>query len=90
MKFNDQKKLYRQNALIQSDIRCLPDSRCLEVIQVPGECAEIICNIHKTMGRLAPIGDDERRSLWFEVKGKMSGDDIEIFQHSSKGHEARE
>lgn len=70
MKFNDQKKLYRQNALIQSDICDLPDSHGLDVILVPDECAEIICHIHKAMGRLAPMGDDERRSLWFEVKGK--------------------
>ena len=70
MKFNEQKKLYRQNALIQSDICSLPDSRGLDVILVPDECAEIICHIHKAMERLAPMGDDYRRSLWFEVKGK--------------------
>lgn len=70
MKFNEQKKLYRQNAMIQSDIRSLPDSRGLDVILVPDECAEIICHIHKAMERLAPMGDDCRRSLWFEVKDK--------------------
>ena len=70
MKFNEQKKLYRQNALMQSDIRYLPDSRGLDVIQVPVECAETICHIHNAMERLAPMGDDDRRSLWFEVKGK--------------------
>ena len=70
MNFNEQKKLYRQNVLTQSDICYLPDSRGLDVIQVSDECAEIICRIHKAMGRIAPMGDDERRSLWFEVKGK--------------------
>ena len=70
MKFNDQKKLYRQNALIQSDIFHLPISRFLDVSVVSGKCAESIRSIHGAMGRLAPMGDDERRSLWFEVKGK--------------------
>ena len=36
MKFNDQKKLYRQNALTQSDILYLPDSRGLDVTVVSG------------------------------------------------------
>ena len=70
MRFNDQKKLYRQNALTQSDILYLPDSRGLDVTAVSGKCADIIRRIHKAMSRLAPMGDDERRSLWFEVKGK--------------------
>ena len=70
MKFNDQKKLYRQNALTQSDILNLPDSRGLDVTVVSGKCADIIRSIHGSMSRLAPMGDDERRSLWFEVKGK--------------------
>lgn len=70
MRFNDQKKLYRQNALTQSDILYLPDSRGLDVTAVSGKCAESICSIHGAMDRLAPMGDDERRSLWFEVKGK--------------------
>ena len=70
MKFNDQKKLYRQNALTQSDICYLPDSRGLDVTVVSGKCADIIRSIHEAMGRLAPMGDDERRSLWLEVKGK--------------------
>ena len=54
MNFNEQKKLYRQNVLTQSDICYLPDSRGLDVIQVSDECAEIICRIHKAMGRIAP------------------------------------
>lgn len=70
MKFNDQKKFYRQNALTQSDILYLPDSRGLDVTAVSGKCADIVRSIHDAMGRLAPMGDDERRSLWFEVKGK--------------------
>lgn len=70
MRFNDQKKLYRQNTLIQSDILNLPDSRGLDVTVVSGKCADIIRSIHGSMSRLAPMGDDERRSLWFEVKGK--------------------
>ena len=70
MRFNDQKKLYRPNALTQSDILNLPDSRSLDVTAVSGKCADIICSIHGAMGRLAAMGDDERRSLWFEVKGK--------------------
>lgn len=70
MKLNDQKKLYRQNALTQSDILYLPDSRGLDVTAVSGMCADIIRSIHGSMSRLAPMGDDERRSLWFEVKGK--------------------
>ncbi len=70
MRFNDQKKLYRQNALIQSDIFHLPISRFLDVTVVSGKCAESIRSIHGAMERLAPMGDDERRSLWFEVKGK--------------------
>ena len=70
MKFNDQKKLYRQNALTQSDILYLPDSRGLDVTVVSGKCADIIRSIHGSLSRLAPMGDDERRSLWFEVKGK--------------------
>ena len=69
MRFNDQKKLYRQNALIQSDILNLPDSRGLDVTAVSGKCADIIRSIHGLMSRLAPMGDDERRSLWFEVRG---------------------
>ena len=70
MRFNDQKKFYRQNALTQSDILNLPDSRGLDVTIVSGKCADIIRSIHGSMSRLAPMGDDERRSLWFEVKGK--------------------
>lgn len=70
MKFNDQKKLYRQNALTQSDIFHLPISRFLDVTAVSGKCADIIRSIHGSMSRLTPMGDDERRSLWFEVKGK--------------------
>ena len=70
MRFNDQKKLYRQNALTQSDILYLPDSRGLDVTAVSVMCADIIRSIHGSMSRLAPMGDDERRSLWFEVKGK--------------------
>lgn len=70
MRFNDQKKLYRQNTLIQSDILNLPDSRGLDVTVVSGKCADIMRSIHGSMSRLAPMGDDERRSLWFEVKGK--------------------
>ena len=70
MRFNDQKKLYRQNALTQSDILFLPDSRGLDVTAVSGKCADIIRSIHGAMGRLAPMGDDDRRSLWFEIKGK--------------------
>ncbi len=70
MKFNDQKKLYRQNALTQTDILYLPDSRGLDVTAVSSKCADIIRSIHGSMSRLAPMGDDERRSLWFEVKGK--------------------
>ena len=42
MKLNDQKKLYRQNALIQSDIFHLPISRFLDVTVVSGKCAESI------------------------------------------------
>lgn len=46
MKLNDQKKIYRQNALIQSDILNLPDSRGLDVTAVSGKCADIIRSIH--------------------------------------------
>ena len=70
MKLNDQKKIYRQKALTQSDIQYFPGSRGLDVTVVSGTCADIICRIHGAMSRLAPMGDDERRSLWFEVKGK--------------------
>lgn len=70
MKFNVQKKLYRQNALTQSDIQYFPDSRGLDVTAVSGKCADIIRSIHDAMGRLAPMGDDESRSLWFEVRGR--------------------
>lgn len=70
MKFNDQKKLYRQNALVQSDIHSLPRSRSLEVTVVSGRSADVIRRIHGVMGRLAPMGDDERRSIWFEVRGR--------------------
>lgn len=37
MRFNNQKKLYRQNALTQSNIRYLPDSSGLDVTVVSGE-----------------------------------------------------
>lgn len=37
MKLNDQKKIYRQNALTQSDIQYFPDSRGLEVTVVSGD-----------------------------------------------------
>lgn len=70
MKLNDQKKIYRQNALTKSDIQYFPDSRGLDVTVVSGTCADIIRRIHGAMSRLAPMGDDERRSLWFEVRGK--------------------
>ena len=70
MKLNDQKKIYRQNALTQSDIQYFPDSRGLDVTVVSGTCADIIRRIHGAMSRLAPMGDDERRSLWFEIRGK--------------------
>ena len=70
MKLNDQKKIYRQKALTQSDIQYFPGSRGLDVTVVSGTCADIIRRIHGAMSRLAPMGDDERRSLWFEVRGK--------------------
>ncbi len=70
MKLNDQKKIYRQNALTQSDIQYFPGSRGLDVTVVSGTCADIIRRIHGAMSRLAPMGDDGRRSLWFEVRGK--------------------
>lgn len=38
MRFNNQKKLYRQNALTQSNIRYLPDSSGLDVTVVSGKC----------------------------------------------------
>ena len=70
MKLNDQKKYYRENALTQSDIRSLPECSRLEVISVRDKCGEAIGRIHKLMSRLSIMGDDDRRSLWFEVKGK--------------------
>lgn len=70
MNINEQKKLYREKALTQSDINRLPTSHGLDMTVVSEACAEIIRRIHQAMKRLAPMGDDERRSLWFEVKGK--------------------
>ncbi len=70
MTLNEQKKLYRRNALTVRDINSLPDCRSLDVIAVEGENVEIICRIHEAMNRLAPMGEDERRTLWFEVNGK--------------------
>lgn len=69
MKLNDQKKLYRENALSLSALNRLPISRFLDVTLVSGESANVIQRIHKAMNQLAPMGDDERRSFWFEVKG---------------------
>ena len=71
MRFNDQKKLYRQNALIQSDILYLPDSRGLDVTGVSGKCADIIRSIYGSMSRLAPMGDDEREV--FGLKSRTRG-----------------
>lgn len=70
MNINGQKKFYRTNTLTLSDINRLPTSRGLDVTVVSDACVEVIRRIHQTMKRLAPMGDDERRSLWFEVKGK--------------------
>lgn len=70
MKLNEQKKLYRRNALTIRDLNRLPNSRSLEVFAVRGENIEVINRIHQAMNRLTPMGDDERRSLWFEAKGK--------------------
>lgn len=73
MKFNDQKKLYRQNALIQSDILYLPDSRGLDVTVVSGKCADIIRSIHGSMSRLAPMANAATlvaRQLAAELKSK--------------------
>ncbi len=70
MNFNEQKKLYRENALTMSEIHRFPRSRGLDVTVVSDGCADVIRRIHEAMNRLAPMGDDERRSLWFEVRGK--------------------
>lgn len=70
MRLNEQKKIYRRNALTLHDMKCLPDSRSLEVYAVSGENREIIQRIHNAMNRLVPMGEDDRRSLWFEVQGK--------------------
>lgn len=70
MNLNEQKKLYRENALKVADFYRLPISRRLETIETEGKSSETIQRIHKAMHRLAPMGEDERRSLWFEVKGK--------------------
>lgn len=73
MKFNDQKKLYRQNALTQSDILYLPDSRGLDVTVVSGNCADIIRSIHGSMSRLAPMANAATlvaRHLAAELKSK--------------------
>ncbi|MDE5762702.1 MAG: hypothetical protein K2H68_04255 [Bacteroidales bacterium] len=70
MKLNEQKRLYRENALKVADFYCLPISRGLEITVTEGKSGETIQRIHKAMNRLAPMGEDERRSLWFEVKGK--------------------
>lgn len=73
MKFNDQKKLYRQNALTQSDILYLPDSRGLDVTVVSGKCADIIRSIHGSMSRLAPMANAATlvaRQLAAELKSK--------------------
>lgn len=70
MKINDLKRLYRDNAVSQSDIDRLPESRFLDVTPVTGKCIDVILRVHKAMCRLAPMGIDERRSLWFEAKGR--------------------
>lgn len=70
MNVNEQKKLYRENDLKKTDFYRLPISRSLEITATEGESTEVIRRIHKAMSRLAPMGEDERRSLWFEVKGK--------------------
>lgn len=73
MKFNDQKKLYRQNALTQSDILYLPDSHGLDVTVVSGKCADIIRSIHGSMSRLAPMANAATlvaRQLAAELKSK--------------------
>ena len=73
MKFNDQKKLYRQNALTQSDILYLPDSRGLDVTVVSVKCADIIRSIHGSMSRLAPMANAATlvaRQLAAELKSK--------------------
>ena len=51
MRFNEQKKLYRQNALIHSDVLNLTDSRGLDVTAVSGKCADIIRSIHGSMSQ---------------------------------------
>ncbi len=70
MNFNEQNKLYRENALTVSEIHRLPKSRGLDITVVSEGGADVIRRIHEAMNRLVPMGDDERRSLWFEVKGK--------------------
>lgn len=73
MKFNDQKKLYRQNALTQSDILYLLDSRGLDVTVVSGKCADIIRSIHGSTSLLAPMANAATlvaRQLAAELKSK--------------------
>ncbi len=70
MKLNEQKKLYRRNALTIRELSSLPTSRSLEVFAVRGESIEIINRLHQAMNRLVQMGEDKRRSLWFEAKGK--------------------
>lgn len=70
MKINDQKKLYRENIISQTDILMLPESRGWDATVVGGQCAKSIRRIHLAINRLATMGDDELRTLWVEVRGK--------------------
>lgn len=70
MKINDQKRLYCKNIVTQTDILWLPESRGLDVTVVGGQCADSIRRIHRAMNRLAPMGDDELRTVWVEIRGK--------------------
>ncbi len=69
MNFNELKNLYRENALTVSEIHRIPRSRGFDLTVVSDGCADVICKIHETMNRFASMGDYERRSIWFEVRG---------------------
>ncbi len=56
--------------LRQSDIERLPECSGLEFLLVDDKSLEVMLRIEATMQRLAVMGDDAQRMLWFEVQGK--------------------
>ena len=60
-------KIVSEKMLRQSDIERLPECSGLEFLLVDDKSLEMMLHIETTMQRLAVMGNDAQRMLWFEV-----------------------